>query len=1055
MELQTLREKVKEECERCFAPDSLKKTASFKIRNHVLSTVIKNLENILYKKIDIGIESIIDSLNNDLLNNHSLKKEKLKEYLNSTLDGYASSGFKDLFRDGAITREEQRKRIKEKIKIDSRTVKKFINDIGVPDAKTLDFFCVFLQFAGWNNFKFILNRKQKLENCDIDLLSNSDSNKLFSKKRLEIAGCKIIDDDFIEQIKKQKFSMLEFYTAIKGSQWHGVVINCDIQRNEYGKLQNAVLRSFNHKRDFKIAALVYGSGGSGKSTVLRRLCIDIHTNERCLIVWLNDAKEFFTKGLFTIKEFSENNQDKKILVVVEDWYRMFKNKFEMGSDILEMIHKIDNIRIVIGDRIIVGKPYEIYGNDFELFLSLDENEEIISQIVKKYPLWEESAKKLFEERQDFKSTLFLLLYILARINQDKLEDNHINLSDPSIVFKNIVKSDIKFIANKYVGLAKAIYYWGVIYSKYRIYITYETFLEIADYFNGDQQISNFFSRWNINDPSLIKLKSYITKREVEVFDKKRNFILFNHDIFCDLGISKINFEDWEQFGDAIILQLLDIIIKGDNYCACQFLESMLEFETQIFKNDTEKIDFIEQVLIKDGGSYQLKIKIFRANIILQSERWKKFQSNSIQHFLRRADKKTVLIFSNNFFENSYWKNVNFMELQQYCWHMADFEIKQDFADKILLEYDDLFFFNIGIDNLLEYASKEISNEFANFSLQSILWESFGLYELSGCLENASPEITHDFCLERIMINATENPIVDEDFISLIFMFASKESIKAFYEEYFNNDNWKMLDESVIEYCLRYNEKNRTSDFAEKIFTEELKNWRDFSYLFSFLLDFVSEVKAQNFSRNILFDKQIEKIDRNIIFKCLNFVTDKIKQKFCKKILLSEEWMLLDSVIICRCIDNSTPKVRLEFSNLILSENMWQNASNNIVVKCIQTTSSKTKNRFTNYLLTGNKWKTTNDSIVNSCIEFSSEQLQRKFSLELLTGDDWKLCEASTIETCFRYISNEIAKIFCTEVIKQNNPSYNNIREVCFSKNTKIARDRFSEVLKELNRKYGY
>ena len=574
-------------------------------------------------------------------------------------------------------------------------------------------------------------------------------------------------------------------------------------------------------------------------------------------------------------------------------------------------------------------------------------------------------------------------------------------------------------------------------------------MEIADYFNGDKKISELFSRWDIEEPFLKKLKLYITKREAEVFKKKRNFVLFNHDVFCDYGISRIQVEKWDTFSDAIILEIMDIIIEGDNYCASQFLESMLLHRAEIFKNDDEKLELIEKVLVKEDVSYQNLLRVYHANLILQSERWRNLEGFSVQDLLRRADRDIVLDFSNNLFESSDWQ-IDFMNLQYYCWHNADSEVKHNFANIILKEPEDLFFFNIGIDNLLEYASEEIATEFSNLSLINFFTMGVRTYELSGFLNYATPEVVHYFCREVIMVYLIENFSEDTYFIHVVFRSASKDIINEFYEKYLTNDQWKILDLRVVEYSLQYGDQKKSSEFTNKIVVEEYENWESYSYLFERILHYADKKIAREFSKKVLQNTETEKIERSMFLTCMGFITEENRKEFSKNILLSGKWKLLESVIVKWCITNAPPATRNKFSKSILSGDLWGQVNHTIVKECIENSSPKIKSQFINTVLSECKWKTVASPIVNHCIRNSAENIQKSFTEEILSGDDWKFCDSSTIEICFKYSTDKMIKDFCNKVFKEDYLSYREIHEVCSSRYKKFE---LNALLEKIDQRY--
>lgn len=1065
MEIDALRKKVIDECERCFTPRPLNmnihrnqpdKVKDAELREHIVEVAIKNIKEVLYKKFNDTIASISKERNNDSENTEQSgdvlsPKDRIEKYVNSTCNGYASTRFSDLFKDGSLAFEEENKRAKIVTgKFDARTIRSFINQKTIPDEKTLDLFSVFLRFSGWNTFKNWIREQQYL-NGDNPITPIIDiPQSLFSKEKLKISGATIINKDFFENIKIQKFSRTEFYTGMYDvdCQWFGVMQGWDVERQHFEEIKNKIKNVFESRKTLKVSFVVHGNGGVGKTCFLRRIVKELHQENSFTILWLhNKIDHFLEEGLKIIEENSDNN----FLIFIEDWEKAFgKKDSAIVNDFLEETKNLQNLRIIIGDRKINKDYGSFLNNDIEpLLLSTEENRYLIEKIVENNTEWREVSEKLFENPENYNASLFLLLFVIAHVNKEGQKGSSYDLSEARTIFKNIIESDLEFIAQKYEGLAKSLYYFGCLYSEYRIYITYETFLEIADYFNGDKKISELFSRWDIEEPFLKKLKLYITKREAEVFKKKRNFVLFNHDVFCDYGISRIQVEKWDTFSDAIILEIMDIIIEGDNYCASQFLESMLLHRAEFFKNDNEKLELIEKVLVNEDVSYQHLLRVYHANLILQSERWRNLEGFSVQDLLIRADREIVLNFSNNLFESSDWQ-IDFMHLQYYCWHNADSEVKHNFANKILKDTEDLFFFNIGIDNLLEYASDEIATEFSNLSLINFFRMGVGTYELSSFLNYATPEMVHHFCREVIMVYFIENFSADTYFIHVVFRSTPKDIISEFYEEYLTNDQWKSLDARVVEYCLQYGDQKKSSEFTNKILVEEFENWENYSYLFEYVLHYANKEIVQDFSEKILLNTAIEETERGLVLKCIGFSTNEVRNIFCEKILLSEKWKLLESVIVKRCITYAPPATRNKFSNSLLTEDLWEQVNHTIVIECIEYSSPKIKSQFINTVLSDGKWKTVASSVVNHCIRNSVEKVQKNFTVEILSGEDWKFCDSSTIEICFKNSSDKMIKDFCNKVFKEDYLSYREIHEVCSSRYKKFE---LNALLEKIDQRY--
>lgn len=694
-----------------------------------------------------------------------------------------------------------------------------------------------------------------------DIFSPKEKCYYTSKERLEITGATIIDKTFINEVRRKNFSMVEFYTAIQSEnslcQWYGVANDWDIEREDYGKLKQVITTSLNQKREYKVCGIVHGSGGSGKSTVLRRLCIDIQPIGNCTVVWISDVMQFYQHGISVIKQDLEANGNKKYVVVIEDWYRMFHNNTETGSKILKQLHENNNIRIVIGDRTIVGKPYENYGSDYNLLLCSNENKVVIEQIIKKYPDWQEASERLFESLNNDEPTLFLLLFILARISHENSGTTSVNLSDPLVVFKNIIKSDLNFISKqeeeKYQGLAKALYYWAYIYTEHKVSISYETFLMIANHYNGKNttEISDLFSRWNADDEILDKLKIYINK-------DKNGLLQFNHDILAE-GLSKLNIDGWKKFGTKIQLELLDVITdKGDNHSASVFLGTMLSKEERIFKNQEEKLIFVKRLILKSNHDQAYLYEFSKLQI---------------------DDQKLIEVAQLS------WDNKNY---DVNLWEKYFMQIKNDMIFK-----DNLFTI-LRDDNICEYNPEFISiileyykninerNDFIDDILSDDKLKEAPAIITINFLKYATCETLYDFLKKRLQ--NSKGQISPYTTFRISLTYATKKVALELYKKILYEDDLKIINAQIIRECLYY-------------VTYEIK---------------------QDFCKKILQNDYWKTIDAEITDRCLYYVTDEIKQDFCGNILQENNWQRYDCslIYIClKCYENKT-KIPKNVYNII-------------------------------------------------------------------------------------------------------------------------------------------
>lgn len=412
---------------------------------------------------------------------------------------------------------------------------------------------------------------------------------------LIVTGTTLINKEFCQKVTNSNlYSPSEFYTAKHNdtSQWFGILSDYDIPRNEYKKVRNILEESFNQERTYKVSAVIHGNGGAGKSTLLRRLAVDL-SNKHFDVLWVNERQfsDFSQKGLKQI----ELNEQKDFLVIIEDWYRLINSSGIDPKDIRAFFshtRQVKNIRIIIGDRQINDKTYlyELYNPDSLIGLGTGDNRRIIKAILEKNQEWKPTARKIFKRRKSYRSTLFLLLFALAR----SFEESKTDLSEPSTAFRDIIRSDLNKIDKQYPGLAKMLFFWSSIYAKDKFFISYSCFLKLADHFNTERNIAQSF--FNIDGDSDIHriLRLYINVDLDETIKSKRfqdiQFIQFNHDVLADQGLSQLKAQYLGEFNDAIkramITELLPI--KDEGYSSERLLGHFLAFEPQIFMNTEEK-----------------------------------------------------------------------------------------------------------------------------------------------------------------------------------------------------------------------------------------------------------------------------------------------------------------------------------------------------------------------------------------------------------------------------------------------------------------------------------
>lgn len=474
------------------------------------------------------------------------------------------------------------------------------------------------------------------------LFSNTLRSKRGKLESIKIEGAITINRPFLRIIErdgeKQNFKPDDFYLAklTENCQWYGILKGWGIKRDTNKRILGEIKQSFADEfRQPKIIGVITGRGGSGKSTLLRQIAVDSVQEDFC-ILWINDneIQKFYDNGLDSLGNYSKT----KFLILIEDWYRI-RQKTSHAKEIIDNICNYSNIRVIIGDRTLdksVSREH-IY-NPVENIIELEakENRDTISKILEKVDHWKGTAKKLLKTDNDYDSTLYLILWVIARTYQDQIN----KIPEKSIImkeglaghFQTIVESDLRAIAKHYPGLAKALYYYGSFYTEDRIYLGLDTFMSIAELFN-EEYIDNklAFSSDEVNPI----LNIYIhTKQGIYRTAGELPLVAFNQDLLSDDGISKAQIDGWHRFDKSIRLKILPVIIdKGDGFSASNyFLNSLNKIGTDFFPNPV-RLEYLNKLLFdKKNRGYYL-FALFNGSIILNEVEKKSYISAILKDFL--------------------------------------------------------------------------------------------------------------------------------------------------------------------------------------------------------------------------------------------------------------------------------------------------------------------------------------------------------------------------------------------------------------------------------------
>jgi len=369
----------------------------------------------------------------------------------------------------------------------------FIYSANIPNDKDIEDFAAALEeTCGKKIIVWSWDSIQK------DILHHPRLTRLYSESKNRL-GVEVIDQDFIDGLNEAKHepSVFHFYTGIqaKKEQWHGILNHWDAPRDCFPDIESQIDFLFSKPyRESKVVAVVYGEGGSGKSTVLRRMAIHAVQNEKPYVVW-------WVEDLNAFLEFDANSiqsaHKQKHLVIIEDWYR---NVGERGKDTTQAkdfftwLAHCDHVLVLIGDRRKDGFYKDYVFNNKYFKLTGSEHHDILKHMASVSPIF----KGILGQFQDNAnlinhSSLFVILYIIANISQENATNSQVDIGDIDARFKSIVRKKLSSLESmpEYRGLGRAIHLCAKIYADE--YISYFAFSEkalllTAQYFGKNEEI---------------------------------------------------------------------------------------------------------------------------------------------------------------------------------------------------------------------------------------------------------------------------------------------------------------------------------------------------------------------------------------------------------------------------------------------------------------------------------------------------------------------------------------------------------------------------------------
>lgn len=807
---------------------------------------------------------------------------------------------------------------------DTKSIKNHITKEELPKTKqSIDLYSFY--FGGYRDLfnvftiEFLTTTFKKDNETFLNDILSARKTKKNNREKLQIAGATIIDKEFIQNVKSGKsFTMPEFYTAKQNEacQWYGIIAGYDVQRDIYPEIKKIAKESFfDTSVTVKVSLVLCGAGGVGKSTILRKIAIEL-AKEPFTVLWIKNThiREFIEKDLSLIEKDSKKNY----LLIVEDWYRIFQSDLGLEKQFLAKTDSIPNVRIIVGDRFSEGKNFMKHLNNSSntFHLGTDENEKIIANICDKFPKWRMKIGDLFIHNSHYQSSLFLLLFVLARITENE-DHSNLNLSEPETAFVNIITSDLEYIYlhPDYRGLAKTLYHWSFIYSKHRTFITYETFLKIADCYQVGNNLSEYLD-WETENPVMDRLKLYVniddnieyeyyTVRDMQN-DISYNFIQFNHDILSDKGISAIQSKELGFFSNKEKKQLIDIIIEfGDDVSASNLLNAVLREENGVLRDPEQKKDYIGK-LIDKKNSHNAYLSYLIENKAYKTEFKEYFDTVFCNKEIFYLDGTLKELLNDLIIEDKDWKIIH----EDYVYHAlqeSSYEKVQKFAYKVLIEID---------------------------------WKTIDSYIFSDCLRRCNDEKLKEKVCNKVL-SIAENEITEYGRQMCEAFNQSSDEIKKqdWAIKILTHPHWRKIHISLIEQCIALcTIPEIQENFCKKVLTADIENDYNLHSIFTTILGAsFAETKIpsnrfyswfdplvivtsdilyfDNLKQNFidrLFDHkdsiescQINMSDRNLLITALSISHNQgLKQKYSEQVLNQRSYNCIDPKIVCIALEIS-------------------------------------------------------------------------------------------------------------------------------------------------------
>ncbi len=306
----------------------------------------------------------------------------------------------------------------------------------------------------------------------------------------EVDGVERIDELFLayqSESPQRAFIPDDFYLANPSAQWWGIIHDLAIDKSIFPAITESIATRFHLA--YPIAAILYGSGGMGKSTTARKLLYHFHKDYECW--WIDDQLDIDNCATFfehLLPELLSDSQAK--LLVLDDWGKLDEGVKRKFKSVFNQIRKqqLTQIKFIITTKSKnlenIAREWRTPDTDFHFSQDkklLIDNERLVNKLKTNV-----NDKIEFPISDDLiaKAKPFHLLFILFRTfrNKDIQKKLFSKLYNAKGYFDSIIEHDIKLLYDKNKGLAYTMIFLAYVQKKFRRNISKISFLQMADYF---------------------------------------------------------------------------------------------------------------------------------------------------------------------------------------------------------------------------------------------------------------------------------------------------------------------------------------------------------------------------------------------------------------------------------------------------------------------------------------------------------------------------------------------------------------------------------------------